>query len=516
MNQELSAVKQIAYLKAKKRYEELIQEYDVVLPPEPLFPITEAHALSGGNYAVENSYVDYFIQNVVSKHGINQKVCFITIDTGAFSRNRANKKNFVNGGQDHTGENQPVDENGHFSFCDSQIAGHYGTTLFGAFGHPDLPSDFWFHTGEKGLRRSGSATWGMLNQSLTVTLDRANKYAAQGFKVFVNCSWGGGGYNEEMAQIFTAFRDAGHFVFTSAGNSGSNGMGFPAKITPDDVGQVLLAIGAVDENDNLGYFSSIGKELDFVSYGVSNYGAGPGETDFRTGSGTSFSCPMACGLSALLVATFPEIENLNDLEYVLKNGAIDLGDKGFDNKYGHGIIKLNQYDEEDLPTDDPDNPDEPIDDPNPEPGYPVFPNRILDIKVPGTYHVRWAILNQKAAQAMGIESTGSPFTVDLNGPNAKAYDWQNIYLSEIVYNEFTDKPSSLAAKERTDFTKLFFPEGGNRGVVMTPPVDDNMGGEIALYFARMFANKAGGEVLEITATCEDENGYQTVVDCWQP
>ena len=113
------------YLEEKRRYDRLIQEgYDVVLPPEPLFPISNRLMVAaGGNYPMEKAMVDTFVNNVVSKEGINQKVMIITIDTGAKSKNKFIQTNFVNEGLDHTGENQPFDENGHFSFCESQAFG---------------------------------------------------------------------------------------------------------------------------------------------------------------------------------------------------------------------------------------------------------------------------------------------------------------------------------------------------------------------------------------------------------
>jgi subtilisin family serine protease len=506
MNQE--QIRQIAYLKAEKRYNQLKEEFDVVLPPEPLFPVAQSFALANGNYPVEKAAVDAYVKNVVGKYGINQKVAIITIDTGAHSNNLATKKNFVMGGQDHTGENETVDRHGHFSFVDSQICGYYNGTVFGALGHPDLPDDFWFHTGEKGLMRSGSATYGMLNQAVETALNRANEYKKKGYKVFINCSWGGGGSDATMLQLFTEMRNAGHFVFAAAGNSGTSGVGFPAKIKPDDVGEVLFAIGAIDKNDKNGYFSSQGKEVDFVSYGVSNYGCGPGEKDFRTGSGTSFASPFLTGLSALLVATFPEIENMQDLHYVLKSGATDLGTKGRDKIYGWGNVTLNNYGEDDLPGDTPDEPDNPP--PPEEPDTPVFPDRLIDIAVPGTYKVKYAEINTQRLHKSGVE-TISPYSIDLKKPAAKQYDWKELELSEVIVVEGSTKPSDVAISERIEFIKRHWT---SRGVAMTPPVDAKLGGEIALFFAKEFANRQGGKVVSIQAKCTDDKGNQCIISGW--
>ena len=504
----MQTIKEIAFLKAQKNYERLLSEgYDVVLPPEPLFPVAQGFVMGNGNYPIEKAAVEYYIKNVVAKYGINQKIAIITIDTGAYSNNLATKKNFVMGGQDHTGENQPVDVHGHFSFVDSQICGYYNGTVFGALGHPDLPEDFWFHTGEKGLMRSGAATYGMLNKALEISLKRADEYAKKGYKVFINCSWGGGNKNDTMAQLFTDMRDKGHFVFTSAGNSGTSGVSFPANIAPDDLGQVVFAIGAIDRNDKNGVFSSQGAAVDFCSYGVQTYGAGPGANDFRVGSGTSFSSPFLTGLSALLVATFPEIENMQDLHHVLKSGATDLGQSGRDKIYGWGNVTLDNYGEDDLPGDEPDDPDDEPDNPD----YPVFPERLIETILPGEYKVKWAVLNTNQVQKTGVHSS-LPFLVSSDAPNAQ-YDWKEVTLSNVVFQEYSDKPADVLIEERVAFIENHW---RNRGVVMTPPMDFKLAGEIALFFATRFANRDGAKVVHTNAHCSDEKGNKCFVSEYQP
>ncbi len=98
----------------------------------------------------------------------------------------------------------------------------------------------------------------------------------------------------------------GIVVFNSAGNEGYNAshntLGAPAD------GDSVVAIGAVDANNQRAYFSSVGNTVDgrikpdFMAMGSGTYAASNSSTtSYKSFSGTSASCPLAAGVPALML-----------------------------------------------------------------------------------------------------------------------------------------------------------------------------------------------------------------------
>lgn len=504
----MQTIQSLLQQRAEKQYQRLLQEgYDVVLPPEPLIPVTHRFAAqSGGNYPIEKAQVKHYVDNVIAKFGIRQKVFVIVLDTGAKSLNRYIQRNFHDVGLDHTGENQPIDQNGHFSFCASQVHGLYNGSPLGALAYPGLPEDFWAWSGEKVLGREGGGAYPGIETGELHALEVADEMKAKGYRVIISCSWGGNGSGHDgVRQAVQAFRDKGHFPFFAAGNSGSQGVIFPANILADDKGEVCFAIGAVNENDNVANFSSRGAGLDFMSYGVSNLGAGPGVDDIRQGSGTSYATPFAAGCSGLILATFPEIESMADLEYVLKNGITDAGPGGWDKDYGHGIMKMSQYADDDLPGGG--NPDDPD-----EPGPTPMPERVVKICVRGGYSLLWDTLPPTKKPLLDNEilsmSLDGAISAKLGNPSASAYDWKEITLSEIEVEARTQLHGDQIAELLEGYMAGYF---RNRGVLMPPPADFILAGEYGLLFAKMIGNQQGIGIESISAKVQDKGGFQAAV-----
>ncbi|MCP5115908.1 MAG: S8 family serine peptidase, partial [bacterium] len=103
----------------------------------------------------------------------------------------------------------------------------------------------------------------------------------------------------------------GVVVVTSAGNEGfhasHNTLGAPAD------GRLVLAIGAVDTFDNRADFSSVGPTADgrikpdVMAQGVLVKTASPRQPrQYRLSDGTSFSCPLAAGVAALVLQAHPD------------------------------------------------------------------------------------------------------------------------------------------------------------------------------------------------------------------
>ena len=156
----------------------------------------------------------------------------------------------------------------------------------------------------------------------------------------------------------------GIFVVNSASNSGynpnHNTLGAPAD------GDSVVAVGAVDGSGLRASFSSVGPTTDppgrikpdLMAMGEGVYVArSSSPTSYGYSSGTSFSCPILAGASALLLEIDPSLTPIQ-LRELLKSTASQSNNP--DNLYGWGIINTftsaqslltNSESETDIPAD---------------------------------------------------------------------------------------------------------------------------------------------------------------------
>jgi len=132
----------------------------------------------------------------------------------------------------------------------------------------------------------------------------------------------------------------GILVVNSAGNegSGTTTIGAPAD------GDSVLAVGAVYADGNRVSFSSVGPTGDgrikpeVMAQGSGVTVASPYSSDgYTTESGTSFSCPLTAGASAVLMQMVPSASNMDIFE-ALKMTANNHETPN--NEYGWGIIDI--------------------------------------------------------------------------------------------------------------------------------------------------------------------------------
>lgn len=163
-------------------------------------------------------------------------------------------------------------------------------------------------------------------------------YMAINHKVnIINMSFGISEYSETLEKAVQDAADAGILVVAAAGNTGSEGVQYPAAY--DEV----MAVGAVDKDGSVEQYSTKGEELDLVA---------PGELVRTTGfigseevvSGTSLAAPQVAAAASLIME-----KNLNaSPEFVrgLLNETANL--YGESDAYGSGLLDaeyaLAQYD----------------------------------------------------------------------------------------------------------------------------------------------------------------------------
>jgi subtilisin family serine protease len=113
----------------------------------------------------------------------------------------------------------------------------------------------------------------------------------------------------------------------------------------------VIAVGAVDENDNRTSLSNFGPELELVAPGLNiNSTANPNAPPYqlyKIDSDTSFAAPFVAGVAALIYNSKidPEYDynnnsiwDNNEVRQKLQDTALDLGAQGRDDYYGYGLV----------------------------------------------------------------------------------------------------------------------------------------------------------------------------------
>ena len=106
----------------------------------------------------------------------------------------------------------------------------------------------------------------------------------------------------------------------------------------------VLTITSVDKNNQIGENANTGSCVDFALPGVSITAPYKiGLLSMFVDTGTSLAAPHAAAAAALLKTCNKNL-NQDDIKEILINYSVDLGDNGFDNTYGWGMINLADYD----------------------------------------------------------------------------------------------------------------------------------------------------------------------------
>ena len=130
---------------------------------------------------------------------------------------------------------------------------------------------------------------------------------------------------------------SGMVHFASAGNDGSQSIGYPASLS------VINAISAITRYGTKASFSSYGSGLSLTAPGQAIYTTdrlgpyGEASGDYATVDGTSFSSPYAAAVAALLLSVDPWL-TAAEVETQLQATAMDLGTPGFDIYNGYGLV----------------------------------------------------------------------------------------------------------------------------------------------------------------------------------
>ncbi|WP_435333566.1 S8 family serine peptidase [Haloarchaeobius sp. TZWWS8] len=206
--------------------------------------------------------------------------------------------------------------------------------------YPDVLSDEYHGTHVAGIAAAttdnGTGISGMSDSTLisgralseqgsgsTSDIADAVEWAANQGADLINMSLGGGGFTNTMKNAVSYAANEGVTILCASGNDGQSSVSYPAAYDE------CIAVGAVDENENLASFSNYGSKQEVVAPGVDilstwteNVGQYGGK--YNKISGTSMACPAAAGVAALGLAANPSWSNTK-LRSKLKETAVDIG-----------------------------------------------------------------------------------------------------------------------------------------------------------------------------------------------
>lgn len=207
------------------------------------------------------------------------------------------------------------DNNGHGTHVAGTIAAL--DNEFGVVGVAPEASLF----GVKVLDRKGS---GWISQVIA-----GIDWAVQNEMDVINMSLGSDSPDPDLEDALDLAVSAGIIVVAAAGND-TYDIDYPGAYTS------TIAVGAINPDRTLAYFSSQGEMLDVVAPGVaiiSTYKNGR----YKDLNGTSMATPHVAGLAALYIEKYNGA-NLTSFRNALQSSSTDLGISGPDNMYGCGLV----------------------------------------------------------------------------------------------------------------------------------------------------------------------------------
>jgi len=145
----------------------------------------------------------------------------------------------------------------------------------------------------------------------------------------VSMSFGMESYSQIFKEVLEGAYNNGILLVAAAGNE--EDILYPAKYSD------VIAVGAVDKDNNKVAFSSYGYELELVAPGV-DINSTSLNNEYSLLSGTSMAAPHVAGVTALIKAYNSSLTNA-EIRAKLRNDALDLGAIGKDDYYGYGLVQ---------------------------------------------------------------------------------------------------------------------------------------------------------------------------------
>ena len=168
----------------------------------------------------------------------------------------------------------------------------------------------------------------------------------------INLSLGGGGSSFAAQQAFNEARAAGVIIVAAAGNESTSAPSYPAAYDG------VISVSAVDPQKQLAPYSNYGNKIDVSAPGgdtsvdrngdgfsdgvLSTLASGDGvgiTYNYKLYQGTSMATPHMAGVVALMKSANPDLTPVQ-MDTLLADSQLteDIGNAGWDNKFGYGLI----------------------------------------------------------------------------------------------------------------------------------------------------------------------------------
>jgi len=259
--------------------------------------------------------------DVSDKNVANRKVCII--DTGYdITHPDLSNSSVVTG---YSGRNSRTswntDEDGHGTHVAGTIAANGGIDQKGIIG-VNRNGALKLHI----VKALGTNGW-VWGSSLIAAVEAC---VASGSNI-VNMSLGGGRYSAvENAAYNRIFNDEDVLLVAAAGNAGTSAYSYPASY------DAVISVAATNSANSIASYSQNNDQVDISAPGSQVWSTVPGAS-YGQKSGTSMATPHVSGVAALVWSSFPD-KTAVEIRTALQDSAIDLGDEGRDNSYGHGLL----------------------------------------------------------------------------------------------------------------------------------------------------------------------------------
>jgi len=163
-------------------------------------------------------------------------------------------------------------------------------------------------------------------------LGEAIRYAVDAGANIVVMSLGLNRYSPFLKEIVDYAEQKGVLLVSAAGNEGRD-VKFPAAYP------TVLAVGGASVNNRVRMESNHGPEIDLVApWEVFTTAMG---NDYAYNQGTSMAAPQVAGAAALVLSAWPQFKPY-EVRNLLRQTALDIGDKGWDPRAGYGLLQVDR------------------------------------------------------------------------------------------------------------------------------------------------------------------------------
>lgn len=245
------------------------------------------------------------------------------IDTGIDYNHPDLDSIYLTGGRDWVNnDDDPMDDNNHGTHVAGIIAAEINNSL-GIAGVAGFGPSYVRFMAEKVFTAWGGGSDDQIAQGIIHAVDF-------GIDIMSN-SWGGGP-SDLIEEAMEYARDNGVIIIAAAGNGyGQDAdMNYPAALP------YVISVSSTDRNDQLSFFSSYGYTVDVAAPGSDVLSSIIGG-DYAEFSGTSMATPHVSATAALMLLKQPDLSPF-EVRTLLHDTSVDLGEPGFDVKFGYGRI----------------------------------------------------------------------------------------------------------------------------------------------------------------------------------